>query len=694
MKKRLIAFMLSASLMVGLAPAAFAASDIDKHWAKTYIEYLNEEGVYKPSATTGDFEPDRDMTRAEFMRYINRAFHFTETAAINYDDVKSNAWYYDTVRIAAKYGYINGVGDNKMEPEGPVTREQAATLIGRLFKADPGDIDPESLSFTDKDKISKWSAGYIKAATDKGFLAGYTDGSFKPDQVVSRGEVAKILYFYLGTSLSTAGKAYTGADLKSDTANVTISENCTLSDATITGDLYITEGLGADAVTLTNVKVEGSVIVSGGTVTMVNTTSDHMIVSSPMGRLLQVTATGASHIRETEIDSNATLYERGLTTTGYEGFADVAVDGGSRVSLTLDAAVSNLHLAGEASVNTTAGTSIYHLTADKAASVTGYGSIYQAEINVNGVTIAKDVAVSGYTLASGVTANIGGNTVNTSSAASVTPTSISVDLNDLSPLGAAVDISLPTGAKVQTVTCDGLILSPSVAYTETANGIRVQTSYLATLARGNHTLLITSSDGHKYSIAIAVTNSNSLADASELSFDRYYKSSGFKDLSLRLSSVNAASDIRSVVLGLTNLDYEFDGATRSIVLRRGLLAQLPEGLYTITVNLKTGTEEQAQLTVSDSTPSGLTAQVAEYDTFDPVEVSVPLDLDRLNVRNVTAIRNNAVQTLVQNTDYTVDKTKMTFKKTTLEAFRQSKGLVEFTITMNDNSVVILVVDYI
>ena len=114
--------------------------------------------------------------------------------------------------------------------------------------------------------MSDWAAGYIKAAADKGFIAGYSDGTFKPGKVVSRGEVAKILYYYLGTSLSTAGKAYTGADLKTDTTNVTISENCTLSDAAIQGDLYITEGLGSDAVTLTNVTVNGSIIVSGGTV--------------------------------------------------------------------------------------------------------------------------------------------------------------------------------------------------------------------------------------------------------------------------------------------------------------------------------------------------------------------------------------------------------------------------------------------
>ena len=91
------------------------------HWAKTFIEYLDQEGIINASATTGNYEPDRDMTRAEFMRYINRAFHFTEEASISFSDVQTNAWYYATIQIAVNYGYINGGGDNRMDPLGEVT---------------------------------------------------------------------------------------------------------------------------------------------------------------------------------------------------------------------------------------------------------------------------------------------------------------------------------------------------------------------------------------------------------------------------------------------------------------------------------------------------------------------------------------------------------------------------------------------
>ena len=94
MKKRLLSAFLCAAMLATMIPAAFA-SDLDGHWSKNFIEYLDEEGIINPSATTGKYEPERKVTRAEFMRYVNRAFHFTEKASISYSDVQSNSWYYD-----------------------------------------------------------------------------------------------------------------------------------------------------------------------------------------------------------------------------------------------------------------------------------------------------------------------------------------------------------------------------------------------------------------------------------------------------------------------------------------------------------------------------------------------------------------------------------------------------------------------
>ena len=84
-------------------PAAFAASDIENHWAKQYLLAMQDLGVIKPSSDN-EFTPDNAIARWEFMRYVNRAFGFTEKASINYTDVPSGSLYYDVVQTAVYYG--------------------------------------------------------------------------------------------------------------------------------------------------------------------------------------------------------------------------------------------------------------------------------------------------------------------------------------------------------------------------------------------------------------------------------------------------------------------------------------------------------------------------------------------------------------------------------------------------------------
>ena len=115
--KKVLSAVLTAALLVSTVPAAFAASDIDGHWAKSYITELHENGIINPSANTGNYGPDDKVTRWEFMRYINRAFGFTEKADISFSDVNSSDVFYETVQIAVKQGYINGVGNNRMAPD-------------------------------------------------------------------------------------------------------------------------------------------------------------------------------------------------------------------------------------------------------------------------------------------------------------------------------------------------------------------------------------------------------------------------------------------------------------------------------------------------------------------------------------------------------------------------------------------------
>ena len=580
-----------------------------------------------------------------------------------------------------------------MDPTGTVTREQAATIIGRLYKADPGNVSPSSLDFKDKAKISSWSAGYIRAAVDKGFLAGYSDGTFRPTREVTRGEVAKIIYYYLGTSLSRAGKAYTGADLRGDTTNATISESCTLSDATIEGDLFITEGLGTDAVTLSNVTVEGTIIISGGTVTMTNTTSDHIIVSSAMGRLLQTTATGASRFSEAEVRTAAVLYEKVLTE-GYDGFENVTVCGGNKVSLTVDADLLKLTVNAPATVTTTAAAKVYHLRANRAATVTGYGSVYQADVRTDGVSFTKDVVLGGYTLASGVSVSVAGENRTASSTAAVSPSSVILDLGDEESLADGVEFSLPSGVTAEKLLLDSSELT-GTAFETTSRGLRMKADTLKTLSTGSHTLTFRLSDGQTATVMVSATRETAAQPVQTAAFDRYYRSTNFRDISVKLEGVNAKSDIAKVVLGLTPLSYEFDEASRTLTLRRAALAQLPSGTYTVTVETQSGGSVQAvDLTVSDTTPAGVNALTAAYRSASPAAVRFAVPMQGRSVRSITVAQDGRAYTLNAGTDYFAASDGISLAANVLGRYGISGACTVYTAALSDNSIWLLAADCI
>jgi len=496
-----------AAALCGFIPTAHAVSDIVGHWSEPYIMYLDAEGIINPSSSTGFYEPDRKVTRAEFMRYINRAFHFTEKATITYEDVPEKSWYYEPVQIAERYGYISGVSDKKINPLGLIDREQAATIIGRLVKLDPGNVTADMLPFSDKQDISNWSAGYIKMAADKGIISGYGDNSFQPKKAVTRAEVAKILYGFMGTSLSQTGKAYTGQDLKTDVANVTISESAALSNAIINGDLYLTEGLGADAVTLSNVTVKGAMIISGGAVTLINSQAEQVVLSSPMGRQLSITAVGACQFPETLIGSTVIVSEKGPFQQGYEGFSHISTMGSERVSLTVDASVNTLTLNNVSTVSLAEKAMVHTLTAKQSSSITGTGSIYQADVQANGVIFASSVAIKNFQLGQNVVTTAGGAEITVSSPAKVYPDSIEVFRNNLSWLGTMVDVHLPVGQQVvKSVSCDDVAQPENAAFICTEFGLQLPVSYLANLPLGNHTLIITLADETQHTISVLVSN--------------------------------------------------------------------------------------------------------------------------------------------------------------------------------------------
>jgi len=165
--------------------------DIGGHWAEDAIVKLNELGLV---SGTGDrrFEPDRGITRAEAVSLIVRALagKGTSTGPIAYRDINEGHWAYHAIREATAAGIVNGLPDGSFGPARPVTRAEAAVMIGRALGLTPQGAG--SGGFADL-APNHWAASMINRLKEDGLLGGSPGGLVRPDEQISRAEFAVLL---------------------------------------------------------------------------------------------------------------------------------------------------------------------------------------------------------------------------------------------------------------------------------------------------------------------------------------------------------------------------------------------------------------------------------------------------------------------------------------------------------------------
>ena len=109
-----------------------------------------------------------------------------------YTDVFPGSWYYEDIDYAAAMGLLKGLGQDRMGPDEPLTRGMLVTILGRMTGA--GETGYES-GFSDVPD-SAWYAPSVSWARDAGIVEGYPDGTFRPDQPITREQLITILFRY------------------------------------------------------------------------------------------------------------------------------------------------------------------------------------------------------------------------------------------------------------------------------------------------------------------------------------------------------------------------------------------------------------------------------------------------------------------------------------------------------------------
>lgn len=376
--RRLCALLLCAAMLLGLAPVWNIEAAAASASATSAVNKLVSWGIMRGDSA-GNLNPDRAITRAEFCALLNRAFGYTKAGAQPFRDVRPRDWFYDDISIAYTAGYFRGSSATAASPNSTLTREQAATLLCRNLLLQP--LSGEDLSFTDSRQASSWSRGYIKAAVEKGILRGDPGGTFRPLDNITRGEVAIMLVRVIGTPVQTPG-TYSN----SVSGNLMVSTSgVTLENMTVTGDLYITGGVGLGYVTLNNVTVYGSIIASGAgesnegdcSIILKNSTAPEMIVDSLTNQYVTIRSVGDTDIGRVYVRTDTYLENR---STGDYGFQYIEVDGEDGTQLDLS---GNIH-------------EVITMTPDSRITV-GSGTVEQLTVDENAVgteiTIAQGATV-------------------------------------------------------------------------------------------------------------------------------------------------------------------------------------------------------------------------------------------------------------------------------------------------------------
>ena len=163
--------------------------DIDGHWAKDQILDFISKGYISGYPEDNTFRPENSITRAEFVKIVNKVFDFKEAGAQDFTDVSKDKWYYNEISIGVKAGYIKGYETGEFKPENPITREEACVAISRIMNLQ-GD---GKLEFKDNEQISSWAKDAVDALNDNEIIKGKPENMFAPKANINRAESVTIL---------------------------------------------------------------------------------------------------------------------------------------------------------------------------------------------------------------------------------------------------------------------------------------------------------------------------------------------------------------------------------------------------------------------------------------------------------------------------------------------------------------------
>ncbi|KAF5037162.1 S-layer homology domain protein [anaerobic digester metagenome] len=194
--KRIIAVIITTSLLLSQGVLAaessdnkVAFSDIDEnYWAYESVEKLVEAGIIS-GYPDGTFIPEGYITRAELVKVVNLIYSFSEKVeSTDLTDIKSDDWFYENVLIAQASGYINGYPDGTFKPNDFVTRQELCKIIDTINKLVNLPYDKAIA-----DEVSPWAVDYVNKVVSNRIMLLDDNNNFRASEKATRAEACDAL---------------------------------------------------------------------------------------------------------------------------------------------------------------------------------------------------------------------------------------------------------------------------------------------------------------------------------------------------------------------------------------------------------------------------------------------------------------------------------------------------------------------
>lgn len=332
-KKRTLAMLLAGAML--LPANAFAASpedftDFPTDWSAAGLRSAVQNGLLNGS--NGQINSSGPLIRAQMAAIVNRAFAARKTADLSvYSDANTSAWYYNDLELAVAMRTFQGA-NGKLNPETPITREEAFVVLARAFALEGGDTSVLN-NYTDGASVSAWAQSSVAALIENGYVNG-ANGKLNPKTSITRAEFAKVI----SEMASTYADADDSLSATVDGSVIVRENSVSLSGKTINGDLIIADGVSR--IDLTGVTVTGRIVLRGG----------------ESGVIFKDTKAGKGIIANTDIAVSGSV-------------DNITVAQGSAITVNSGASVGSINVNAEG------------------AKITGAGKVGTVKANANNVTV-------------------------------------------------------------------------------------------------------------------------------------------------------------------------------------------------------------------------------------------------------------------------------------------------------------------